>query len=67
MRYNPIEEKLYMDSPIPNFDKYDEFLNGEIRYRSLAIKDKELAAKLLTQNKEEAIKRYNYYNSLATK
>ena len=33
MRYNPETNKVTMDSKEPNFDKYDEFLSNEVRYR----------------------------------
>ena len=67
MRYNPIEEKLYMDSKEPNFDKYEEFLDNEVRFRSLKIKDQELASDVLNTQKENSIKRYNYYKELTNK
>ena len=65
MRYNGHEDKLYLDSKEPNFDKYKEFLESEVRYKSLQIKNPELADKLLEYNKENAMKRYNYYASIA--
>jgi len=64
MHYNPVEDKLYMDSKEPNFDRYNEFLDNEVRFKSLKIKDKDLAEELLTKQKENAIKRYNYYKKL---
>ena len=64
MRYNPDEEKLYIDSKEPNFELYDEFLNNEVRYNSLKIKDEKLASELLKINKENAIKRYEYFNKI---
>ncbi len=64
MRYNPTEEKLYLDSKEPNFDKYIEFLNNETRFNALMIKDKDLATKLFEEQKENAIKRYNSYKKL---
>ena len=64
MRYNPIEEKLYMDSKEPNFDKYQEFLDNEVRFRSLKIKDASLAEEILKNQKENSIKRYEYYKAL---
>ncbi len=66
MRYNPLEEKLYLDSNEPNFELYEKFLNNEIRYNSLKIKDEKLAEKLLSLNKENAIKRYNFYKEKST-
>ena len=67
MRYNPNEDKLYLDSREPDFDKYEELLKNEVRYNSLYSKNKELARKLLELNKEEAKKRYNYYKELSNK
>ncbi len=67
MHYNPLEDKLYLDSKEPDFSLYDEFLSNEVRYNSLKIKDKDRALKLLKLNKENAIKRYNYYKKLSNK
>jgi len=64
MHYKPEEEKLYIDSKEPDFDRYQEFLDNEVRFKALKIKDKDLAEKLLTMQKENAIKRYNYYKKL---
>ena len=64
MRYNPVEEKLYMDNKEPNFDAYEKFLDNEVRYNSLKIKDSALAQELLSQQIENAKKRYNYYKKL---
>ena len=62
MRYQ--DNKLTIDSQEPNFDKYDEFLNNEIRYNSLKLKNKEAAEYLLDEQKNNAIKRYEYYKNL---
>ncbi len=62
MRYK--DNKLYIDSKEPDFMKYDDFLNNEVRYNSLKIKDEKLAATVLKTNKENAITRYNYYDKL---
>ncbi len=67
MRYNPVEEKLYLDSKEPIFDKYLDFLNNETRFKSLSIKNKELADKLFELQKQNAIKRYEYYKNLSNK
>ena len=64
MRYNPIEDKLYMDSKEPDFDKYQEYLDNEVRFNALKIKDETLAKELLTRQKNAAIKRYNYFKKL---
>lgn len=64
MRYNPEEEKLYLDSKEPDFQRYEEFLSNEVRFNALKIKNKDIADKLLSIQKENAIKRYNYYKKL---
>ena len=65
MHYNPEDEKLILDSKEPDFTKYEEFLNNEVRFKALKIKNPELAEKLLNDQKAFAIKRYNYYKQLA--
>ena len=67
MRYNPLEEKLYLDSKEPDFNKYEEFLNNEVRFRSLKLKDEQLAEKFLNMQKDYSIKKYNYYKNLSNK
>ncbi len=62
MRYK--DEKIIIDSPTPNFEKYDEYLSNEVRYNSLKIKNKLLADKLLNEQKNNAIKRYEYFKNL---
>ena len=64
MHYKPEEDKLYIDSKEPDFDRYEEFLNNEVRFKALKIKDEKLAQELLNSQKENAIKRYNYYKKL---
>ena len=59
MRYK--DKQLVIDSGEPDYNKYDQFLNNEIRYSALQIKNPELAKNLLNKNKEASIKRYNYY------
>ena len=56
--------EITVDSPEPDFNKYEEFLDGEVRFNALKIKDPSLAEKLLNNQKENAIKRYNYYKNL---
>ena len=67
MRYNPIEDKLYMDNKEPNFDNYELFLDNEVRYNALKIKDKDLAHELLSKQIANAKKRYAYYKELSEK
>ena len=67
-RFNPMpkegEKKFTLDSNVPNFDKYQEFLDGEVRYSSLALKDKEKALRLFEKNQNEAKAHYNYLKAL---
>ncbi len=65
MRYKPEEDKLYLDNKEPNFDNYEQFLNNEVRYNALKIKDELLAKELLVKQIENAKKRYNYYKKLS--
>lgn len=65
MRYKPEEEKLYLDSKKPNFEDYHKLLENEVRYKALKIKNQDLAESLLEENKQNAIKRYEYYEKIA--
>ena len=65
MRYK--ENKLIIDSSTPNFEKYENFLNNEVRYNSLKLKNPEIANALLEQQKNNANKRYEYYKNLENK
>ena len=62
--YDPRSEEFSLDSKA-NFDLYDDFLEGEDRYQILKKVNKEKAKQLLSENKENAIKRYQYYQNLA--
>lgn len=61
--YNPEEKKFYLDSNA-DFDLYYEFLLGEDRYKKVKVFNKENAEQLLEENKQEAIKRYDYFKDL---
>lgn len=64
-RFNPdAENKFTLESPEPKFEKYKEFLDGEVRYSSLALKDKQRATELDEKNIREAKARYQYLKSL---
>ena len=67
MRYVPERDELTIDSKEPNFDLFEQLLSNEVRYNSLAKKDPEGAKKALELNKQDAIKRYNYYKELTNK
>ena len=62
-----VNGKLFLDSPEPNFDKYQAFLDNEVRFKALKIKNKEFADIILEEQKQNAIKRYNYYKDLQNK
>ena len=65
MRYS--DNKLILDSPEPDFTKYEEFLNNEVRYSSLKIKNPSLYEELTKGQIEAAKKRYEYYLDLSKK
>ena len=63
-RFNPAAEKKFVvDSKAPTKD-FKEFIGGEVRYASLALKDKEKAARLQAQAEENAKERYDYLQKL---
>lgn len=65
-RYNPAAEKKFtLDSKAPTGD-YQEFLKGEVRYASLALKNPERAQELFKRNEEDAKERYEYLQKLVT-
>ena len=59
-RYNPLggDKKFSLDSKEPKFESYQEFLQGEVRYLSLALKNPERAKALDETNEKEARERY---------
>ena len=64
-RFNPAAEKKFtLDSKAPNMEGYQDFLKGEVRYASLAMKNPERAAKLFERNEAEAKERYEYLSKL---
>jgi pyruvate-ferredoxin/flavodoxin oxidoreductase len=64
-RYNPTEAKFYLDSKEPNFDLYEDFLNNETRYSMLKLVNSDKASELLEANKNDAMRRFNYYKKLS--
>jgi pyruvate-ferredoxin/flavodoxin oxidoreductase len=64
-RYKPDEEKLYLDSKNVDFSLYDEFLSNENRYVNLKRVNPENAHKILSEQKEYPMKRFNYYKRLS--
>lgn len=64
-RYNPDDGNLKLDYKNPDFDKYDELLENENRYKMLKIVNEQKADELLKINKENAIKRFMYYKNMS--
>ncbi len=69
-RYNPQLEKegknpFVLDSKEPEWDKFDDFINGEVRYTSLLKSFPDEAEKLFAIAKEDAQWRYNSYKRMA--
>ena len=66
-RYNPAaENKFTLDSKAPKLEGYQDFLKGEVRYASLAMKNPERAAELFARNEADAKERYEYLQKLVT-
>ena len=70
-RYNPtlIEQRknpFILDSKEPKGD-FREFLNGEVRYSSLARKFPGVAEELFAKCEEDAKQRYENYKALSEK
>jgi pyruvate-ferredoxin/flavodoxin oxidoreductase len=70
-RYNPLLEKegknpLILDSKEPQWDTYEDFLMGEVRYATLTKSNPEAAKELFKKNKEEAQRRWKQYQRLAS-
>ncbi|MDF2887524.1 MAG: pyruvate ferredoxin/flavodoxin oxidoreductase [Lacrimispora sp.] len=64
-RFNPAAEKKFsLDSKAPALEGYQEFLKGEVRYASLAMKNPERAAELFGKNEEDAKSRFEYLQKL---
>ena len=69
-RYNPALEQegknpFTLDSKEPDWDKFEDFLKGEVRYASVLKQYPGEAAELFAAAKENAKWRYNNYRRLA--
>ncbi len=62
-RYNPQNKEFSMDSKA-DFSKYTDFLDGETRYSSLEKVNPDKKRDFYEENKENAMRRYEYYESL---
>lgn len=70
-RYNPLLEKegknpLILDMKEPKWEKYEEYLMGEVRYATLKKANPTHAEELFTRNKEDAQRRWRQYNRLVS-
>ena len=63
--YSPVTKEFKLDSQA-DFSKYEDFIKGEDRYRSLEKLSKN-SKEMLETNKANAMERYNYYKELANK
>lgn len=66
-RYNPSEEKFTLDYKNPDFDKYHILLENENRYMMTKAVNEEKALLMFEENKNSAIKRFEYYKELSEK
>ena len=71
-RYNPAligsdKNPFSLDSREPDFDKFEDFLLGEVRYSSLKRSFPEAAEALFEKTKNDAVTRLNNYKKLAGK
>ena len=69
-RYNPAAElegknPFTLDSKAPDWDKFEDFLKGEVRYATVLKQYPAEAAELFAAAKENAQWRYNNYRRLA--
>ncbi|MDO4319599.1 MAG: pyruvate:ferredoxin (flavodoxin) oxidoreductase [Bacteroidales bacterium] len=69
-RYNPAAElegqnPFTLDSKAPDWDKFEDFLKGEVRYSSVLKQYPNEAAELFAAAKANAMWRYNNYRRLA--
>lgn len=53
-----------LDSKNVDFELYDEFLNSQTRFNMLKVINPDKAADLLRENKDAAIRTFNYYEKL---
>jgi pyruvate-ferredoxin/flavodoxin oxidoreductase len=67
-RYNPETDVFTLDStPTPDYDKFNEFITGEVRYTSLKRAFPEIADEMFEKCAADAKKRLDGYKKLAGK
>ena len=64
MRYNPINNELKIDSKEPDFNKYENVFENELRYKNLRIINEKDYEKLYELNIDAAKERYEFYKNL---
>ncbi|WP_195539121.1 pyruvate:ferredoxin (flavodoxin) oxidoreductase [Eubacterium maltosivorans] len=69
-RYNPMlkaegKNPFTLDSKEPDFSKFQDFINSEVRYTSLRLSFPEVADQLYAKAQEEAEERYAGYKRMA--
>ena len=69
-RYNPMlkaegKNPFTLDSKEPDFSKFQDFINSEVRYTSLRLSFPEVADQLYEKAQEEAEERYAGYKRMA--
>ena len=67
MRYNPVEDKLTIDSKEPNFDLYETVFEKEMRYKNLERINPNEYERLFKLNMNSAKKSYEYYLNISKK
>ena len=65
IRYNPINQKLTLDSKNVDFSTYNDFMESQTRFTILKEKNPKQYNKLIELSKQEAIFRYQKYETLS--
>lgn len=61
------DKVTYLDSKEPNFNEYEKFLDNEVRFNALKIKNPEYAKNILQEQKQHAQARYEYFKKISAK
>lgn len=67
MRYNPVTDKLTVDSKEPNYNLYETVFAKEMRYKNLERINPNEYERLYKINMNSAKKRYDYYINISKK
>ena len=68
-RYNPAlkeegKNPFSLDSKAPDMTQYQNFLKGEVRYTSLALKNPEKAQRMFAKSEQFAVEKYEHLQRL---